>query len=150
MAKKKSKKKSYDTAEKQALEIILIEVCEELCRDHDIEYELHKEFKFNKDRRFLADYCILTDFLRLIVEFEGLNFVDPRFSRHTNPMGYAKDADKYSLAAEGGFFLLRYTVLNLKNEAMRMDVRRQVRTLILKQKYKYDNLVDNIKKSMSG
>jgi hypothetical protein len=66
-----------------------------------------QEYKFDKKRKFKADYYI--ESLATIVEYEGV-FSDK--SRHTTEIGYSNDCTKYNLAATNGLIVLRYTAYN--------------------------------------
>lgn len=60
------------------------------------------------------------------VELEGGEFVR---GRHQRPIGFANDCEKYSLAAEGGWLVLRFPASRMKAdpEACVRQVRRTLR-----------------------
>jgi very-short-patch-repair endonuclease len=89
-------KRKVETQEKQAFRHIM------RCHDGVVE-----EFKFAPGRRFRADYAIPEH--KLLIEYEG---VFSAKSRHTTPVGYTRDCEKYNLAATLGYRVLRYTALN--------------------------------------
>lgn len=65
------------------------------------------ELKFSSTRNFRFDWAIPD--LMLAVEYEGI-FSEK--SGHTTLSGYAKDCEKYNLAAKLGWKILRYTAKN--------------------------------------
>lgn len=67
------------------------------------------EHKFHPDRKFRFDIAIPDRMIA--IEYEGLM---SKKSRHTNVVGYSKDATKYNLALELGWKVYRYTTLNYK------------------------------------
>ena len=68
-----------------------------------------REFRFAPPRLFRLDFAWPS--VRLGVEIEGGIFVR---GRHGRPMGITQDCEKYNLAAEAGWRVLRYTTLDLK------------------------------------
>lgn len=68
------------------------------------------ELRFDKKRRFRFDIAIPD--AKIAVEYEGLN---SEKSGHTTLLGYTSDTEKYNLAAEQGWRMYRYTVINYKN-----------------------------------
>ena len=80
----------------------------------NIPYE--KEYKFDDKRKFKFDFYI--PMISCGIEYEGIfaskgtnnNFSGK--SRHTNVVGYSRDATKYNLAQIDGFIVLRYTAIN--------------------------------------
>lgn len=74
----------------------------------------NREYRFAQPRRFKFDWAITNEVLKLkiAVEYEGL-MSDK--SGHTTVTGYTKDTEKYRLASELGWHLVRVTVLNYKN-----------------------------------
>ena len=63
-----------------------------------------REYRFAHPRRFRADFCWPVQ--NLIVECEGGAYVQ---GRHTRGKGFEKDCEKYNIAAELGYTVLRYT-----------------------------------------
>lgn len=68
------------------------------------------ELRFDKKRRFRFDIAIPD--AKIGIEYEGLN---SEKSGHTTLVGYTSDTEKYNLAAEQGWRVYRYTVVNYKN-----------------------------------
>lgn len=62
------------------------------------------EFKFHASRRWRFDYAWPS--VRLALEVEGGVFTG---GRHTNPMGFLKDMEKYNAAAALGWRIVRCT-----------------------------------------
>ena len=74
----------------------------------NVQYET--EHKFLPDRRFRFDYAIPVR--KVAIEYEGATWAR---GRHTRGAGYAKDCEKYSLAAINGWCVIRITADMLKN-----------------------------------
>lgn len=76
--------------------------------------ELKKEYRFAPPRLFRFDWAIINPVLKLkvAIEYEGLM---SEKSGHTTVKGYTKDTDKYRLASELGWHVMRFTVVNYKN-----------------------------------
>jgi very-short-patch-repair endonuclease len=68
------------------------------------------EHKFLDDRKFRFDWAILD--LKLAIEYEG---IFSQKSRHTTIDGFTTDCEKYNLAVQEGWRVLRYTAKNYKN-----------------------------------
>lgn len=68
------------------------------------------EYYFAKPRMFRFDIAIPDR--KIAIEYEGIMSTK---SRHTSVKGYTRDADKYNLAAQKGWKVLRYTALNVNN-----------------------------------
>ena len=67
------------------------------------------EYFFAKpERLYRFDYAI--EHLKIGIEYEGIMSDQ---SRHTNIVGYTGDADKYNLAANMGWVVLRFTAINV-------------------------------------
>lgn len=62
-----------------------------------------REYKFHKDRKWRIDFAFTS--VCLAVEIEGGIFTR---GRHTRPMGFSKDIEKYNALTESGWVLLRY------------------------------------------
>ena len=69
-----------------------------------------EEFKFDEERKFRFDVVIPA--YKVGIEYEGIN---SKKSRHTTPEGYTMDAEKYNLAAQLGWTVLRYTYMNYQD-----------------------------------
>lgn len=95
--KKKSKEKEW-------IEMNLMHWCNEHC------LQLQSEYKFHPERKFRFDWCIPS--IKWACEYEGI-FSEQ--SRHTNKIGYAKDAQKYREALKLGWKVFRYTAVDHKN-----------------------------------
>ena len=61
-------------------------------------------------RNYRLDWAILNE--KLGIEYEG---VFSKISRHTTAKGFSEDCNKYNLAIQNGWRVLRYTALNYKN-----------------------------------
>lgn len=66
------------------------------------------EYYFAKPRMFRFDIAIPDR--KIAIEYEGIMSAK---SRHTSVKGYTRDADKYNLATQLGWKVLRYTALNV-------------------------------------
>lgn len=84
------------------------------CNEHAI--QLQEEYKFHPNRNWRADWYIPA--IRTIIEYEGI-FSDQ--SRHTNRMGYAKDAQKYNEASKMGLMVIRLTAVDYKSILRHLD-----------------------------
>lgn len=69
------------------------------------------EYRFAPPRKFKFDFA-WPDY-KVAVEMEGGTYTG---GRHTRPKGFENDCEKYNLAAEGGWIVLRYTGRMLKND----------------------------------
>jgi len=67
-----------------------------------------REYVFCAERKFRFDFAWPVH--RIAVEIEGGVFSR---GRHTRPMGFIKDCEKYNMAALHGWRVLRYTTANL-------------------------------------
>lgn len=72
-------------------------------------FSVEKEFKFDKKRKFRADWKVSKNGKSVLVEYEGINSTK---SGHTTVLGYTKDCEKYNLAQINGYKVLRYTMKN--------------------------------------
>lgn len=86
------------------------------------------EYKFLPDRQFLFDFCWVKE--KVAVEIEGGEFI-PGGGRHQRARGFTKDCEKYNLAQENGWIVLRYTGQMVQNNSQ--DCLRQV-ARVLKQR----------------
>lgn len=84
-----------------------------------------REYKFLADRRFRFDIAIPK--YKIAIEYEGGIYKN---SRHTRPLGYAKDTEKYNLAVINGWRLLRYTTFDTKFDFWEYKVLGDVNKLI--------------------
>lgn len=72
---------------------------------------LEREYLFAPGRKYRSDWAIPS--LKLIIEFEGGIFMAK--GGHNSASGIQRDIDKYKLADQLGWKVLRYTALNYKN-----------------------------------
>lgn len=78
------------------------------CKGHTFNSDEYcREHRFSKDRAFRFDWAIPA--LRIGIEYEGLM---SEKSGHTTVTGYSKDVEKYNLAQQEGWTVMRYTILN--------------------------------------
>jgi hypothetical protein len=63
-----------------------------------------REYRFTSDRQFRADLAWPEHWL--LLEIEGGTFSG---GRHTRPLGYERDCEKYSIASILGYTLIRVT-----------------------------------------
>ena len=77
------------------------------CNEHSV--SLSKEFTFSKTRKFRFDWAITA--FKIGIEYEGIFAIT---SGHTSVKGYTKDTDKYNLAQQDGWKVLRFTNANYK------------------------------------
>ena len=70
-----------------------------------------QEVKFIDKRKFRFDFAWVDE--KLAVEIEGGVWIQ---GRHTRGSGYVKDMEKYNLAAEAGWRVLRFTPQQIKKE----------------------------------
>lgn len=68
------------------------------------------EHKFDAFRNYRFDWALLD--LKIGIEYEG---IFSKKSRHTTPQGFSEDCNKYNLAIQNGWRVLRYTALNYQN-----------------------------------
>lgn len=87
------------------------------------EYQFDKHFS---KKKFRADFAILK--YAILIEFEGLTN-NRRISRHQTVKGYSVDCDKYNIATNLGFWVLRYTQLNCSLDKVESDVRTLVKRI---------------------
>ncbi len=77
--------------------------------------ELVREHRFAPPRRWRADFASLET--RVLIEIEGGVWQGNK-GRHTNPVGFMKDAEKYLTATLEGWTVLRLTVNQLNEETI--------------------------------
>ena len=70
--------------------------------------KFEREYKFHPKRKWRFDFAIMDP--KIAIEFEGGIY---RRSRHTSPVGYTKDCEKYNAATLLGWKILRYTTKDL-------------------------------------
>lgn len=70
------------------------------------------EFRFDPKRKWRADFCWITDTKKLIIEVEGGIWTK---GRHSRPIGFIKDCEKYNEAILRGFAVMRITGEHIKN-----------------------------------
>lgn len=78
------------------------------CNQHAL--QLREEYKFHPERKWRYDYSIPE--IMWAGEYEG---IFSKQSRHTNKIGYAKDALKYREGTKLGWKIFRYTAIDYKN-----------------------------------
>jgi hypothetical protein len=84
-------------------------------------YIIQKEYMFAKElkRKFRADYYIHFHYPTfskgILIEYNGVNFRNSNFSRHTNTVGAIRDMEKLNLAQELDYIVLQYNVKSLEN-----------------------------------
>jgi cytochrome oxidase assembly protein ShyY1 len=71
---------------------------------------LEKEYEFHGERKFRSDWAFPE--LKILIEYEGGIFMNR--SGHNSHTGIQRDIDKYSLAQNMGFRLIRITAKNYK------------------------------------
>ena len=86
-----------------------------LLRSMKIDYEQEYPFLGNKSkngkyRKWKLDFAIPE--IKLAIEMEGGVFTK---GRHTRPMGFIKDIEKYNQLTEHGWRLLRYSINEFKD-----------------------------------
>jgi len=68
------------------------------------------EYKFHKSRKWRLDFVWLDE--KFVVEVEGGIY---KKGRHTRPIGFKNDCEKYNEAELAGFHVLRVTSDHIKN-----------------------------------
>lgn len=89
-----------------------------------LDLKIIPEYKFAPKRKFRFDFAIILDKHIIGVEHEGGIYSN---GRHTRGTGYAKDCEKYNLATELGYPVLRYTEEQYKDPD---KIKKQVINLI--------------------
>ena len=79
------------------------------CNQHAV--ELKTELRFDEKRKYRFDWAIPA--LKIAIEYEGGIFMQN--SGHNTAAHYTKDTDKYNLAQQLGWKVLRFTALNYKD-----------------------------------
>ncbi len=79
--------------------------------------ELVREFRFDKTRRWRADFA--RESARVLIEVEGGVW---RGGRHTNPQGFINDAEKYLAATLQGWSVIRLVGEQLNPATLRQVV----------------------------
>ena len=62
-----------------------------------------REYRFNQERKWRIDFAYPS--IKLAIEIEGGAYTG---GRHTRPLGFLKDMEKYNSLSEAGWTLLRY------------------------------------------
>ena len=91
-----------------AAESLLIEVAKKLGKP----LVWQREFRFNPDRRWRADFYVHFDGDQLggcLIEVEGLTRFGNHLGRHQDAVGFEKDCRKYLAAMLGGWTVFRFT-----------------------------------------
>ena len=94
-----------------------------LLLDNGISYL--QEVLFARPRKFRFDFVILPEENKLAVEIEGGVYIG---GRHTRPLGFIKDCEKYNLATELGWRLLRYTAADFKDPEKMIEQIKRTKT----------------------
>lgn len=81
-----------------------------LCKENRL--TLVREFRFDKSRRWRADFYIELGDKRILIEYEGL--VSSGRGGHQTKTGYTNNCEKYNRAAILGYIVLRYTAINFR------------------------------------
>jgi hypothetical protein len=96
-----------------------------------LNYKVTPEFQFCPIRKYRADWKVEKNGKVVLIEYEGIapsegkwttfngkkTFMRPPMG-HTTPQGFTKDCQKYNLMSLLGFYLLRYTTLNLNDDIL--------------------------------
>ena len=80
-------------------------------------FELIPEFKFHPVRKWRFDWAILEH--KIAIEIEGGAYSK---GRHTRPIGFINDMEKYNAAAVLGWYVLRYTPQQFKSYSFITDI----------------------------
>lgn len=80
------------------------------------------EHQFDHKRKYRFDWALLD--LKIGIEYEG---IFSKKSRHTTAKGFSEDCNKYNLAIQNGWRVLRYTALNYQN--LENDLLKIIKTL---------------------
>jgi very-short-patch-repair endonuclease len=78
--------------------------------------QLVPEHKFHPERKFRFDFCFPA--LKIAVEYEGIM---SEKSRHTTVKGYSQDAQKYNLAQQLGWRVIRLTALDYRTVLQQLN-----------------------------
>lgn len=82
----------------------LLFFCQERC------LTLYEEYRFHETRKWRFDFAIITDGLKIAVEFEG-SIHNPQ-GDHRSIRGIKRDVEKYNAATGLGWHVLRFHALN--------------------------------------
>ena len=77
---------------------------------NELKTDVFCEHKFLEDRKFRFDFAIISK--KIAIEIEGGVYTN---GRHVRGNGYIQDMEKYNLAIENGWVVLRYTPEQLNN-----------------------------------
>ncbi len=85
-----------------------------ILRASGLDIEVIEEYRFHPTRRWRADFALFRggEDLRVLVEIEGGIYTQ---GRHSRPIGYANDCEKYNAAQLLGYKVLRFTSIHLDN-----------------------------------
>ena len=90
------------------------------------------EYRFHHKRRFRFDLAWRE--VKVAVEIEGGDWIR---GRHQRPDGFNKDCEKYNLAAELGWVVLRYTGRMVKERSM--ECLEQIARVIANRRGEWEN-----------
>ena len=103
--------------EKNTIEFVLMSL-----KQREVITEFITEHQFDHKRKYRFDWALLD--LKIGIEYEG---IFSKKSRHTTAKGFSEDCNKYNLAIQNGWRVLRYTALNYKN--LENDLLKIIKTL---------------------
>lgn len=87
--------------------------------------ELVSEYRFHDKRKWRFDFCLPE--LKIAIECEGGLH---KYGRHNRASGYIADSDKYNMAQEMGYIVLRYTSQHINdNPSVMIDQIQRVITM---------------------
>lgn len=86
------------------------------------------EFRFDSVRKFRFDFAFPDS--KVAVEIDGGLFTN---GRHNRASGYITDCDKYNLAVERGWQILRYTSQHIDNDPQAM-IEQICRVIVMRSK----------------
>lgn len=78
---------------------------------------LEKEYKFSPDREYRSDWAVPA--IKCLIEYEGGIFM--MRGAHNSPAAIQRDIDKYALAQQLGFTVIRLTALNYKTAITQLE-----------------------------
>jgi len=91
--------------EKNTIEFVLMSL-----KQREVITGFVTEHRFDSVREYRFDWALLD--LKIGIEYEG---IFSKKSRHTTAKGFSEDCNKYNLAIQNGWRVLRYTALNYHN-----------------------------------
>ena len=86
-------------------------------------YSFEPEYRFSQTRKWRFDYANFD--LKVAVEVEGGAFSN---GRHTRGKGFINDMEKYNMAIELGWVVLRYTPTKLNESKTYEQIKRVIKT----------------------